>query len=231
MFIKEHVSSGMVIRHNKIHDVTTNGIRVGATEGSNTNHSVYKNLIYNADAGVRTASVNVETGNKFVNNTIYGVNKGFLIEGGTNEVLFYNNIIHTAATSSAFTISYSIDNPNYHDFQHNLYYNTTTQWCPESRPCQDWTVWTGTWAQDRVVPQGINGVDPLFVSVATGDFRLQAGSPARTLGVDILDLDSDGSTTGIIPAGAYVTGDEIIGLISPSGDGLPSPLNLRLSTN
>ncbi|OGS04433.1 MAG: hypothetical protein A3J70_00875 [Elusimicrobia bacterium RIFCSPHIGHO2_02_FULL_61_10] len=57
----------------------------------------------------------------------------------------------------------------------------------------------------------------MFVNPANRDFRLQSGSPARTLGVDVLDLDNDGSTTDVIPAGAYVTGNEIIGRTGGGG--------------
>lgn len=42
--------------------------------------------------------------------------------------------------------------------------------------------------------------DPRFVNAASGDYRLQAGSPARTAGV------------GGVPVGCYQTGDEIIGI-------------------
>jgi len=59
----------------------------------------------------------------------------------------------------------------------------------------------------------IRGTDVLYVDEANGDFRLQAGSPAENLAVDILDLDGDGSTTDFVPAGAFVTGDETVGLI------------------
>lgn len=212
IFLKANTESGIIVRYNKMHDFIVWGIRNGSSSGSNTNHSFYQNIIYNADMGyLNVNSNNISPGNKFVNNTIYNVVKGIMHGGEIDEVLFYNNIIHTATQSSIYTETYNIT-PNTHDFQHNLYYNTTTQWCPESGTCRDWAYWTNTWQQDRVVPQGISGSDPLFVNVGTRDFRLQVGSPARTLGVDILDFDGDGSTTDIIPAGAYVTGNEVIGI-------------------
>jgi hypothetical protein len=39
--------------------------------------------------------------------------------------------------------------------------------------------------------------------------------------VDILDLNHNGSTTDIIPAGAYVSGTEVIG--RRAGGGIPPP--------
>lgn len=57
-----------------------------------------------------------------------------------------------------------------------------------------------------------NGTNPLFANPAAGDFRLQAGSPARNAGRDVLDLDGDGSTTDPITLGAYVSGNEVIGI-------------------
>ena len=44
-----------------------------------------------------------------------------------------------------------------------------------------------------------------------------AASPAINAGRDILDLDGDGSTTDTITLGAYITGDEIIGLGGSGG--------------
>jgi hypothetical protein len=60
------------------------------------------------------------------------------------------------------------------------------------------------------------------VNAAADDFRLcqgrdqpaagcRAASAALTVGIDILDLDGDGSTTDPIPAGAFVTNAEVVG--------------------
>ena len=59
---------------------------------------------------------------------------------------------------------------------------------------------------------GSNGVNPLFVDAANNNFRLQAGSPARTLGRTIQQIH--GSSGQTIPAGAYITGQEVIGITS-----------------
>jgi hypothetical protein len=52
---------------------------------------------------------------------------------------------------------------------------------------------------------------PGFVDQANGDFHLTTGSPARTVGRDVLGLAVGGAIGATIPAGAYVTGTEIVG--------------------
>lgn len=69
--------------------------------------------------------------------------------------------------------------------------------------------WQGI-GQDNASPASITS-DPLFVDAGAGNYRLQAGSPARDLGVDILDLQG-GGTSASIHAGCYVTGTETIGI-------------------
>jgi hypothetical protein len=54
--------------------------------------------------------------------------------------------------------------------------------------------------------------DPLFTNAGTRDYTLQAGSPALTLGRDLLSLT--GTLNATIPAGAYITGTETIGVRS-----------------
>ena len=56
----------------------------------------------------------------------------------------------------------------------------------------------------------LDGVDPRFVDAVNGDFRLQPESPARTLARDVLNLTGQG-TDAVIPAGAYISGEEVIG--------------------
>jgi len=65
--------------------------------------------------------------------------------------------------------------------------------------------------------------NPRMISVASGDYRLAADSPARTLGRDVLDLNRNGSTTDTIPAGAYISGNEIIGRFAGSDVNPPAP--------
>ena len=69
------------------------------------------------------------------------------------------------------------------------------------------------------------------MGAGTPDTMCIEASPYLQQGVDILDLDGDGDTTNLIAAGAYITGDEMIGLISGPVDrtppGTPTGLSVR----
>ena len=65
------------------------------------------------------------------------------------------------------------------------------------------------YVQERVV------IDQGFVDAAAHDYHLASGSAAADAGRDLGDLDGDQDTSELIPAGAYVTGDEVIGLVAP----------------
>lgn len=73
----------------------------------------------------------------------------------------------------------------------------------------NFSTWQSSYGQS---PNSFHDTDPLFVNPGGGDFKLQAGSSARDAVEDILDLDDDGSTTDLITAGAYITGNETIGV-------------------
>jgi hypothetical protein len=90
-----------------------------------------------------------------------------------------------------------------------------------------------TFEQFRAAGYEANGLnsDPMFVDAANRNFRLQPSSPARNVGVDVLDLNGNGSTTDVIPAGAYITGTEIIGAVTgaqPPPTSLSPPRNVNV---
>jgi hypothetical protein len=229
IFIKGYSNDDIKIRFNKIYSLTSRAaIRFAASSGSNTNIWAYQNVIYHSagsmGAGISTYT-NIGEGCKIVNNTIYDVFSGLYYMGETSQALWYNNIVHTASDSAVGTKSYTTY-PTVHAYEHNVYYNTPYQWRLDGGGTTgDWTDWTTTWAHDGVSPAGISGTDPLFADVTNHDFRLctalntpvagcSGASPAIALGVDILDLDGDSATDDNIPAGAYVLGTEIIGIVS-----------------
>ena len=67
--------------------------------------------------------------------------------------------------------------------------------------------------------------DPMFVDTAGGNYHLRPGSPALTMGRSRYGVGGPDGT--VIPAGAYITGNEIIG---PGTSGLPATvMNLRIT--
>ncbi len=226
IFVKGYSCSDVTIRYNNIHNIDRTGIRMAANSGSNTNIHVYQNLLHDIGGiGILSwgnGALGIGTGSMAINNTMYNVGAGFGYSVETTQVLFYNNIVHTVLMSYVYTETYGeLGYPTVHDWEHNLYYSATTKpmWSVEgANPNQNWAYWTGTWNQDTATPAGIYGSNPLFVTNGS-DFRLQAGSPAINAGIDILDLDNDSSTTDTITIGAYITGNEIIGVDSQ----LPPP--------
>ena len=83
----------------------------------------------------------------------------------------------------------------------------------------DLSRWKRDLKQDAAAPASRTS-DPEYVDAPASDYRLKASSPARRSGVDILDLNGNGDTTDSVPIGAFVTGNERIGIRSSS---LPKP--------
>lgn len=195
-----------IIRRNVLYNNTYAGIRVlGSSDAK-----IYQNVIYGrpTDGEGLRAGWSTSERSLFVNNSVHGCNSGFLAQGdGLIAVRFWNNIISSPGQAAIVS---SVANPTRQDvtYDRNLYHDFPRMWADN---------WGGgsfsSFAQFQAYGQDPNGMegDPLFVDPTNHDFRLQAGSPARTLGRDILDLDGDGSTDNVIPAGAYITGDEVIG--------------------
>ncbi len=80
-----------------------------------------------------------------------------------------------------------------------------------------------------------NDVNCLYTNTAGNNFTLQAGSPCRSgganQGVDYLDLDGDSQTSDPITLGAYITGNEVIGINAGGNSDITppaSPTNLTV---
>ena len=186
---------------------------------------IYQNIITGANHGVVIWMFDASTGPrnvKVVNNTIYNARTGLFMNGevisGAGNV-FWNNIVASSADYAinwnASVASMTADRLN---AQHNLYFSYgrfAIVW-DQSHTLQSWQ---SGFAQDASAPAS-RSADPLFVNANQQDFRLQASSPARVLGIDLFDLNGNGSTTDTVPAGAYVRGNEVIGRITQA---VPAP--------
>jgi hypothetical protein len=150
-----------------------------------------------------------------VNNTIYNVSRAinFGTDLAQSNIRIRNNIISAASdgifTEVAGVKNFTIDNNTYHGVSNWNYGKVNTGRL---------SAWQNGINDDRASTTS----DPLFQSASDRDFRLTANSPARSGGVDILDLDGDNSTSDEIARGAYITGTEKIGPVSPKDTLLPT---------
>lgn len=153
----------------------------------------------------------------FVNNTITGTAESTIhVSGNGSGQMLPNSGLHVwnnvLAATSQYGIAFgatvaNLTKANF-DVEHNVYFGATSMATEWSGTNFTLAAWRSMFGQDVAAPQSIVA-DPAFVSPT--DVHLQASSPARGLGVDVLDLDGDSNTTELIPAGAYVSGTELIG--------------------
>jgi hypothetical protein len=204
IFPKGGDNNNITIRFNKLVN-NRKAIRNSFSAPGSGNNRMYQNIVWNStqqDMGIDLAE---NTNNwTIANNTLYNVQNGFWLEmtGTSQNNRIANNIVSNTKTGmNGWMISAPIPGPG-----RNLYYQNQ-EWAWNSRVYTSISAYLGA----AVTELGSVNANPLFVNTSTGDAHLQQASPAIDLGVDILDLDGDGSTTDRIPAGAYVRGNEVIG--------------------
>lgn len=136
-------------------------------------------------------------------------------KAGTNG-LFWNNIVSGGANAVRMDTTDLTTNTrkDRFDFERNVYFGWSTSFgdlAGTGRTFQQW----------QALGQDVTGLtaDPLFVNRAGGDYRLQSGSPARTAGRALYGVGGGNGAT--IPAGAYISGNEVIG---PSAGYVPPPV-------
>lgn len=231
VFIKgDHTGDGWplarnIIRRNLVYNNRQSGIRSLGGDGN----LIYQNIVRGVgpvgDAAGLINGWGTNLNTRWINNTVYATHSGVLITGADllSGVQFQNNIIASTTNTAYYNVNSS---PSSYDvqFMRNLYFNNPRHWYSEGGPTQ-----TLSQVQGVGKESGSINADPLFVNAASFDFHLQAGSPARTVGIDVLDLNGNGSTTDMIPAGAYVTGNEIIGASVAVAPRLRAPANLRIA--
>ena len=207
IYVKGGDNNNIVVRYNYVHDNS-----VGLELSYSLNVSYYQNISRDNTYGLKFwGGLNNVTfaNNTFANNT-YGIEVYDPAVGWTN-VKAWNNII-TTGTNGIDAGNF----PSYPGFVSN--YNLVNGY-------SNYGSWNGANYSTRASLRSATGwesdgsdttfqSDPLYVNAGAGDFHLQAGSPARNVGIDILDLDNDASTTDPITMGAYITGNEVIGIDS-----------------
>lgn len=220
------------LRYNYIHDIGEPGngsaiaLHAGAPYTAQNPLYIYQNLIRNCtDAGFKLWPLDPTdpTGSpqyaQFINNTMDNCPTAIHVHSALNVSSghrIWNNIITRSDHVIGYNDAASNVIPSRIDFEHNVYF--TYQTFAEIGNGTRYTLasWQNTYNHDLAAPASINS-DPLY---SAGSFTLQTGSPARTRGIDYLDLNGNGSTTDTVPAGAYITGNEVIGINS---GGTPPP--------
>ena len=224
---------GNIVRYNRcanVHElVAWSHASRGSTEGRNF---TYQNIGENVETGFALLGT---INDDIFNNVISTISQSAVQISTADNLMgvrVFNNIF---VTSVAFMVS-STNGPmpadSRADLEHNVYH-LFRMFYGGTDGNRSFASYQERFAdQDQDSPVSLNG-DPLFVSPGAGDYRLCVGpgvpavecsdaSPALTLGVDIGDLDADGLTNDPVPAGAYITGTECIGLESTC----PSPPSL-----
>lgn len=196
-----------IIRKNVVRD-NWSGIRVlGSTDAL-----IYQNVIMNNRHAGLWAGFTDSRRSKFFNNTLFNNEIGFVPQGADLvDVELRNNIF---ANNRNAIYNWDVGNPSGQDvaYSNNIYNGNSTHANYESGGTISYSSWQSTYRLDL----NSSTADPAFENAAGGDFRLRTTSAARNLGVDYLDLNLNGQTTDTIPAGAYVTGTEVIGRLSSS---------------
>jgi hypothetical protein len=226
-FIKRNYNTGgrWIIRFNYGRDcwmgIRADQVQTTSPASASNTTDVYQNVLINiTESAFFTHHYDGRETFYFrvVNNTVRGCRTAFEITDPTPNAghLFWNNIVTNCPLGFRSQANASALSDATLSSQHNIYHSmTTTAQLGMTDPTSlSFASWQGL-GQDQVSPRS-QQTDPLLVNPSGGNLTLQAGSPARTIGVDRLDLNMNGSTSDTIPAGAYITGTELIGLPGPS---------------
>lgn len=241
--------SNVIVEHNTIHD-GQGGVFVKGQHGPYANHNITirYNLLYNLAVGV-THSITASEGRAFgtrtyqniirdtdygiifigatnytpanvhvVNNTIHNAYAGFFLKPGTagwDDNVFRNNII---SESDIAIQAEDITDVAGASFSHNTYHSNGVL-ARVSYTNYSLSSWQSRFNQDTV---GTSENNPMFTGSGSQDYHLSANSTLRNAGVDVLNLQGRG-VDAAVDIGAYVTGDEQIGINRNLVDPPPRP--------
>jgi hypothetical protein len=193
-----------IVRYNLIEDC-----QIGISHGYSARYGkTYQNILSGNDTGILIRDLGTDEltvlGSYIVNNTLVNNTGHFqvLVNEG-QDITIANNI-----TSGGATVYDSWFGPDLDDntYNRNNQYNYSSHYGYMASGNYTIASWRSTFGYDM---DSITS-DPLFTDAANEDFTLQTGSPALTLGRTITAIH--GSSGSTIPAGAYITGNEVIGI-------------------
>lgn len=212
-----------IIRFNYLHE-NSHGIRVLTGDDS----QVYQNIIVNCREAGLYAGFGDALRSRWVNNTVYNCPRGIVVQDSSLvNVRMVNNIVVGSTQGAVY--NWPSPSPAAVDvtFNRNWYHNNSSHAVWESIGAISFSTWQSTYGKDQ---NSSNGTNPIFVNAAGSNFHLQANSPALAFGR--VEVGIGGNDGDIVPVGAYITGAEVIGLLSQSqsSDVTPPqpPVNLRV---
>ena len=156
--------------------------------GPNTKNGLL--TLRNIDTGVADAALMA------YHNTLVGGGWGTLLLDHSPNSVTKNNLLVCYKDNLYVYRIYTGTSPVAESIDYNLYYVPNSPYVAsyESSP-KTWSEWTNYGYETN----GINALDPLFVDVASRNFRLQSDSPAIDNGIGLTskyDKDPDGSIRG-----------------------------------
>lgn len=215
------LQSGIHLRYN-IASNASSFVRFSHARTGDGQNFVYQNIGHTIDFGIAFVALGAH-GDWVYNNTFYNLAGALVFVGTTSgyDGRLWNNVcvdcdVMLYGSGVAFPAEGVLD------VEHNAYF-TYTNFKSDSGGNQTFAAYNAANPnQNQASPASINA-NPLYANAAGLDFRLctsagvphascSGASPALAIGVDSMDLDNDGSTSDNIPAGAYVTGSEVIGV-------------------
>ena len=204
---------GNIVRKNVIHNCDIHAIRgygqTGYIDDSQhwlTDTDIYQDIIYDCSMG--TYSSVSDFNFKVYNNVFFNCERGSGISNVHNSASYWNNLY----ISLKYPITCSYEDPtqpitysDYNDFYDYDFFRINYH----NKSLPEWQNQTG-------FDQHSIENDPLFLNPNSYNFHLQPSSSCLNAGIDRQDYDNDGNTAESINMGAYITGNETIGLIDLS---------------
>lgn len=171
---------------------------VGADEGL-VDEQIFNNVFYDFRlAVVRINTIGAMDNVRVWNNLFWGSTNG---TGGAGRLIGVDGSgSPNMPTAASGVIS----------LEHNGYFTyVASAFCTDGAGNHTFADYKSDYGQDAAAVASVDA-DPDFVDAATGDFHLSPGSPVEDIGYAINGIGGPDGTT--IPAGAYITGLEVIGL-------------------